>query len=122
MGEGEFVLPHALTTDGAGRVYVADRNRWRVQVFSRDGGFLGMWTHVGKPFGIACAGDGCLYVCDGDNARVTKVETSGRIVGFFGAPGSEAGELSNAHNIAVAPNGDILLAHLDNRAQLFIRE
>ena len=32
------------------------------------------------------------------------------------------GKLSTAHDIAVAPNGDILIAHLDGRAQLFSLE
>jgi DNA-binding beta-propeller fold protein YncE len=122
VGEGQFVLPHAVTTDDEGLVYVADRNRWRVQIFSPDGVFLRQWTHVGKPFGIVYASDGYLYVCDGTNARVTKVERSGRVVGFFGALGGDAGQVSTAHDIAVAPNGDILLAHLDGRAQLFSRE
>ena len=117
-GEGQFILPHAVTTDAKGLVYVADRNKWRVQIFSPEGRFLRQWTHIGKPFGIVYK-DGNLYICDGTNARVTKVDTSGRVKGFFGAPGSEAGQLSTAHDIAVAPNGDILIAHLDGRAQLF---
>jgi hypothetical protein len=119
MEPGQFVLPHAITTDEEERVYVADRNRWRVQIFSPEGELLKMWTHIGKPFGIAYASDGHLYICDGTNARVTKVETSGRIVGFFGTPGSDAGQISTAHDISVTPNGDILLGHLDGRAQLF---
>jgi DNA-binding beta-propeller fold protein YncE len=116
---GQFVLPHAITTDKEGLVYLADRNRWRVQIFSPMGELLKVWTHVGKPFGIIYASDGYIYVCDGTNARVTKVETSGRIVGFFGAPGNNEGQISTAHDISVAPNGDILLGHLDGRAQLF---
>lgn len=119
MEPGQFVLPHAITTDEEERVYVADRNRWRVQIFSPEGELLKMWTHVGKPFGIVYASDGYLYICDGTNARVTKVETSGRIVGFFGTPGDNAGQISTAHDISVAPNSDILLGHLDGRAQLF---
>ena len=119
LDAGQFVLPHAITTDEKGLVYVADRNRWRVQIFDPNGTLLRMWTHVGKPFGIVYASDGYLYICDGTNARVTKVESSGRIVGFFGTPGNNPGQISTAHDIAVAPNGDILLAHLDGRAQLF---
>jgi len=116
---GQFVLPHALTTDTEGRVYVADRNRWRVQIFSPEGKLLKMWTHICKPFGIVHASDGFLYICDGTNARVVKVETSGRIVGFFGESGEGEGQITTAHDISVAPNGDILLGHLDGRAQLF---
>jgi len=116
---GKFVLPHAITVDEAGLIYVADRNRWRVQVYDSEGKQVEMWTHIGKPFGIVYARDGFLYLCDGTNSRVTKVETSGRIVGFFGAPGSDEGQITTAHDISVAPNGDILLGHLDGRAQLF---
>jgi len=120
-GEGQFLLPHALATDGEGRVYVADRTNWRVEIFAPGGEFLKQWTHVGKPYGIVRASDGFFYVCDGDNARVTKLDLQGEVVGFFGEPGEGLGQLSGAHDITVADNGDILVAHLDGRAQLFIR-
>ena len=118
-GEGQFVLPHAITVGPRGLVYVADRTKWRVEVFSPEGEYLRQWTHIGKPFGLVYAPDGCFYVCDGTNARVTKTDVEGRIVGFFASPGEGEGGLDNAHDIAVAPNGDILVAHLDGRAQLF---
>lgn len=121
-GKGQFVLPHAITTDADGLVYVADRNKWRIEIFSPEGSFLRQWTHIGKPFGIVHAPDGNFYICDGQNARVTKVDGYGSIVGFFGTPGGGHGQLSTAHDIAVAPNGDILIAHLDGRAQLFSLE
>jgi hypothetical protein len=38
--ESQFVLPHAITTDSEGLIYVADRNRWRVQIFNPEGLFL----------------------------------------------------------------------------------
>lgn len=117
--EGQFVLPHAVTTDPEGLVYVADRTKWRVEIFSPDGDFIKQWTHIGKPFGIVYGHDDHFYVCDGTNARVTKVDRSGKIVGFFGVPGDGSGQLSTAHDIAVAPYGDILVGHLDGRAQLF---
>jgi DNA-binding beta-propeller fold protein YncE len=113
------VLPHAITADRDGLIYVADRTKWRVQIFSPEGEFLRQWTHIGKPFDIVYASDDYFYVCDGTNARVTKVDASGTIIGFFGAPGQGSGQLSSAHAIAVASNGDILTAHLDGRAQLF---
>ncbi len=121
-GAGQFVLPHAITTDAEGLVYVADRTKWRIEIFDQEGRFLRQWTHISKPFGIVYASDGYFYVCDGQNARVTKVDRSGKIVGFFGATGEGPGQLSTAHDIAVAPNGDIIVAHLDGRAQLFFLE
>jgi hypothetical protein len=121
-GQGQFVLPHAIAADGDRRVYVADRTKWRVQIFTPEGKFLRQWTHIGKPFDIVYTSDGYFYVCDGANARVTKVDASGTILGFFGAPGHGGGQLSSAHALAVAPNGDIMTAHLDGRVQLFRRK
>jgi hypothetical protein len=121
LEEGKFVLPHAVTTDDKGLVYVADRNRWRVQIFGTDGDFIEQWTHIGKPFGIVYY-EGFLWICDGTNARVTKVDKSGKVLGFFGAIGDDLGQLSTAHDISLAPNGDVLIGHLDGRAQLFTPE
>jgi hypothetical protein len=39
-GEGQFVLPHAITVGPKGRVYVADRTKWRVEIFSPEGVYL----------------------------------------------------------------------------------
>ena len=121
-GEGQFVLPHSITTDPDGLVYVADRTKWRIQIFSPDGKFLRQWTHIGRPSGITYASDGYIYVVDHHNFRVNKVDLSGTVIGFFGRPGHYFGGLSEAMSIAVAPNLDILLAHRDDRAQLFSLE
>jgi len=119
---GEFLLPHAITTDPDGLVYVADRTNWRVEIFTSEGIFLRQWAHIGRIFGIVHAGDGCFYTVDGTHGRVTKLEPSGRVVGFFGTPGDGYGQLSTAHDITVAPNGDILVAQLSGRAQLFTKD
>lgn len=121
-GHGEFLLPHGITTDLDGLVYVADRTNWRVEIFSPEGRFLRQWTHIGRVFGFVCAADGCFYAVDGTHGRVTKLDPWGRVVGFFGVPGQGWGQLSEAHDIAVAPNGDVLVAQLDGRAQLFTRD
>ncbi len=120
-GPGEFLLPHGITTDRDGLVYVADRTNWRVQIFSSEGTFLRQWTHIGRMFEVVYGTDGCFYTIDGTHGRVTKLEPSGSIIGFFGTPGDGPGQLSTAHDVAVAPNGDVVVAQLDGRAQLFIR-
>ncbi len=73
-GPGQFVLPHAITVDDNGLVYVADRTKWRIQIFTSEGAFLRQWTHIDKPFDIVYAGDGYFYICNGQNARMTKVD------------------------------------------------
>ncbi|MHA2393783.1 MAG: peptidyl-alpha-hydroxyglycine alpha-amidating lyase family protein [Promethearchaeota archaeon] len=120
-GEGQFVLPHAITTDPEGLVYVCDRNRWRVQIFTSEGEYLTQWTHIGKAYQIVYTPDNCFFICDGNNSRVWKLEKSGKIIGFFSSRTPEVvarGE-TTVHDMALAPNGDILLAHLDGVVQLF---
>ena len=48
-GVGEFILPHSVVVDKAGRVYVADRENARIQIFDSDGRFLTQWTGIGDP-------------------------------------------------------------------------
>lgn len=46
---GQFNLPHNICCDAAGRVYVADRENHRIQVFDGDGKFLTQWNNLHRP-------------------------------------------------------------------------
>lgn len=46
---GQFNLPHNICTDVQGRVYVADRENHRIQVFDGDGSFLAQWNNLHRP-------------------------------------------------------------------------
>ncbi len=65
--------------------------------------------------------DGLFYTCDGTTGRVTQVDASGEVLGFFGEPGEGVGQLSTAHDIDYSPNSDIVVGHLDGRMQKFSR-
>ncbi|MAF12605.1 hypothetical protein CMK11_19325 [Candidatus Poribacteria bacterium] len=118
-GPGQFVLPHALTVDDDGLVYVADRNMWRVQVFDPDGALVTVWTHIGRPSDVTYVSPGRLFICDAPNARVTEVTMAGEVVGFFGELGRNPGQMAGNHAIAFLPNGDIINGQLDGRVQKF---
>ena len=49
---GEFSLPHSIAVDSQGRIYVADRNNVRVQVFDAQGRFLAEWRNLIVPWGL----------------------------------------------------------------------
>jgi len=66
-GPGEFDVPHAIALDSRGRLFVADRNNNRIQIFSQDGAFLDEWTQFGRPSGIAITGDDTIYVADSES-------------------------------------------------------
>ena len=46
---GEFNLPHAIAVDRSGRVFVADRENSRIQIFDGDGNLLRIWDWVNRP-------------------------------------------------------------------------
>lgn len=52
VGPTSFSLPHAIDIDSAGRLYVADRNNARVQIYSQEGELLDSWNHVIVPWGF----------------------------------------------------------------------
>ncbi|MSV30609.1 MAG: hypothetical protein EXQ52_17970 [Bryobacterales bacterium] len=121
LGEGEFDTPHSIAIDKQGRVYVADRENYRIQIFDSEGRFLKQWTHIGAPWGLDLARDGFLYMSDGYNNRVLKLDLDGKILGAFGAPGKAPGEFSFVHHLAVSPSGAIYTAEILNwRPQKFI--
>jgi sugar lactone lactonase YvrE len=69
---GEFETPHGLAMDSGGRLFVADRENDRVQIFDQDGNFLDEWMQFGRPSGIYIDDNDILYVADsqsddGDN-------------------------------------------------------
>ena len=48
-GPGQFNLPHSIAVDRGGRVFVADRENSRIQIFSSNGEFLTSWDWVNRP-------------------------------------------------------------------------
>jgi DNA-binding beta-propeller fold protein YncE len=51
-GPEQFNLPHGIALDRSGRVYVADRENSRIQVFTPEGKFLAEWTDFVRPMQI----------------------------------------------------------------------
>ncbi len=61
---GEFHLPHSLAIAPDGTLYVCDRANARVQIFTPDGQFIGMWKNMGGPNDIARDKQGIFYICE----------------------------------------------------------
>jgi len=60
---GEFVLPHAITVDSKGTLYVADRNSGRIQLFDQSGKFLDQWSNLIMPWGLSVNARDEIWVC-----------------------------------------------------------
>lgn len=111
-GEGQFDTPHAIVIDARDRVYVADRENHRIQVFDLDGHFIAQWTGFLNPQGLALGVDESLYV--GDGTRLVKLDLSGRLMGVFGVSGRALGQFMGLHGVSVGRNGQVFTAELLN--------
>lgn len=122
-GDGEFDTVHDVTLDSKGRVYVADRENSRVQIFTSDGKFLGKWTGIGQPWGLYyVVKEDAIYMSDGLNNRIVKLNLDGQILGVLGSYGRAPGQLDFPHNIAVDSEGSIYVAEIKNwRVQKFAK-
>lgn len=126
---GQFNLPHNVGVDRHGRVYVADRENFRVQIFEPDGRFITQWNNLYRPCGLCVdrRGDGDLVyvgelcssvsVSEGIRnlgARVQMFTTGGERVARIGAPlpGSGPGEFVAPHGVAVDSRGDFYVGEV----------
>jgi DNA-binding beta-propeller fold protein YncE len=121
--DGEFNLVHDIVRDSSGRLYVGDRTNQRVQIFDSQGKFLGKWTNIGAPWGLDyVAREKAIYMCDGLNNRVVKLNLEGEIQGVLGSFGKAPGKFDFAHSIAVDSTGAIYVAEIKNwRVQKFVK-
>jgi len=63
-GPGEFCVPHGLGIDRDQRLYVADRENSRVQIFDTDGALLTEWTDVIRPCEVFIGADDLVYIAE----------------------------------------------------------
>ena len=63
-GPGQFRLPHGICLTPDGRLLVADRENDRIQIFRTDGGYLGEWSGIQRPSGLALTSDGDVVVAE----------------------------------------------------------
>ncbi len=102
-GPGQFHLPHSVAIDPDGKLYVCDRANRRVQIFTADGDYVGMWNGMGGPNDIARDKDGVFYVCeqeaDGNPAYICVRDGDGKVLAKW--------ETRHAHGLTVDAHGDI---------------
>ena len=116
--KGEFHLPHSIAFDPDGRLYVADRANKRIQMFSPEGDFLGMWTGMGGPNDITRAQDGTFIIAEqedgGNPAYVCVRDAEGTVLAKM--------ESRHVHGVGVDSRGDIYAGlTVDRSVDKFVR-
>ncbi|HEX2172095.1 MAG TPA: peptidyl-alpha-hydroxyglycine alpha-amidating lyase family protein [Dehalococcoidia bacterium] len=122
---GQFIRPHNVVVDDQERVYIADRECHRVQVFDGDGKFITMWSNIHRPDGMVRGPDGNIYIGElngipgvddapGLGHRVSILSPRGELLARFGDPveGEAPGQFIAPHGIAVDSHGDIYVGEV----------
>src|SRR6266699_500575 len=68
-GPAEFKTPHDIAMDAEGRLLVADRGNYRIQILEQDGRFIAEWKQFGRPSGVYLR-DELIYVADSESNGV----------------------------------------------------
>ena len=131
-----FDWPGGVAVDSNGRIYVADANNHRVQIFNSDGSY---YTTLGnadcnpdngignaefcRPRGVAIGPGDAIYVADTDNHRV-QIFNSNRVyqntLGVTGVSGSDNSHFGGPLGVTVDSSGNIYVADAWNhRVQVF---
>jgi len=130
---GQFNLPHNVALSEDGRVFVADRQNSRVQVFTPYGEFLTQWTDVHRPCGLKIGPDQNVYVAEvGMRAgimkgmpaptsqspwsRVSIFNLDAKLLARFGEPVPGPGNFVAAHAISIDSKGDVYVGEVLNAA------
>ena len=145
VGREDLSLPHAIAMDSKGRLYVADRNNARVQVYDQSGRLLDSWTNVVIPWGLWVTSDDDIWVCGASPMAwedhpdypgaplscppkyqvVMKFQPSGRLVQLWTVPKGkdgavQPGDVNWLHAMAVDSSGNLYLGDImGKRAQKF---
>jgi DNA-binding beta-propeller fold protein YncE len=148
-GAGEFEFAHTIRADKDDNLWLVDRDRAQMMLYTTSGQLLrtlgergfrsdtgvkaddfrsDAWqdvTHGGAPFNlptdIDVAPSGEMFVTDGyGNARVHKFAPDGTHLMSWGEPGGRPGEFRLPHGIWITRDGRLLVLDRENdRVQIF---
>jgi peptidylamidoglycolate lyase len=129
-GPGQFDIPHSLTLDDSGNVYVADRENSRIQVFTPSGALIKEWKNesFGKMYAIRydpirkefIAADYITNYIRPKGSDILIFDSTGRILQRFGRTCNYIGPTCRYHSLAIDRQGSIYAGDiLKNTLQKF---
>lgn len=130
-GENRFIMPHGLSLDFEGNVWLTDVGLHQVFKCTPEGrvlltlGEAGVpgadQAHFNLPTDVAVLRDGSFYVSDGyKNTRVIKFSAEGRFEFEWGAKGVGNAEFNLPHGVTLDARGRVIVCDRENeRLQVF---
>jgi hypothetical protein len=123
---GQFNLVHSVVSDKQGRVFVADRENLRIQIFDHQGKFLNQWNNIHRPCGLHVAeNEDLMYV--GELAPAYPFNQNypnlGARIGIYDLKGNRLASLGDARageepHQFLAPHG----LTVDSRGDVYVGE
>ena len=130
-GPGQFNLPPGIALDSRGRVFVADRENSRLQIFSPDGEYLDEWPDIARPCEVFFDDADRAYVAevgyhagtpdprpDDTGGRLSIFDIDGNLLARWGGGRDpyQPGDFIAPHDIWVDSRGDIYLGEVTDSA------
>ena len=124
--DGQFSLPHNISMLGDDHVIVADRENFRVQIFTLDGEYVDQW-HIHHPMSVTQGknGDDKIYIGDmiqpavqrgvpDLGARVSILTADGQLIERLGnpQPGMGVDQFTAPHGISTDSQGNVYVAEV----------
>lgn len=109
-----FSYPNGVAISKDGRVYVADGNNRRVQVFDSKGNFEAFVDTSGIPRGLAIDSSDRLYVVDAVAHTVDVFSLAGKRITRFGGRGTGPGQFNYPNDVALDKRGHIYVSDREN--------
>jgi len=131
-GPGQFSLPHNITCDADGWVYVADRELHRIQIFDSEGRYETQWNNLHRPSALFMPAGKCsiCYVGEGGPAspsimnvpwlggRISILDNKGNALARLGSAhiGNGPDQFMSPHGMAVDSQGSIYVGEVARTA------
>jgi hypothetical protein len=124
---GELNLPHGLSVDLAGNVYVADRTNTRMQVFDNNLKPKAVYDNIGDSWSTCVSPGPHQYLFTSNSnpngnapgtwettGEIYKMELDGRIIGKFGHAGKGPGAFQVVHMMDCRNPNEIIVSEIES--------
>ncbi|MGC8943049.1 MAG: stalk domain-containing protein [Caldisericia bacterium] len=118
---GKFINPNSIMLTNNKKIYIADTNNSRIQVFNENNNFEFSFgkDRMNTPIDMAFYNEK-IYITDFDNSKIYIYDLNGNYVSEYGKKGDKNGEFNGPLGIFIDTNGNIYVCDSTNkRVQIF---